>query len=158
MIKTLSPYYITIPLVSPSNSLVCNSYILSLYIWGGSKAAVPATATYTISRINQEAAAGNDRVNIARIVNDFIEIELAPSVVTSIENGDNQRWVKWFIVYDVAAGVEQLGVTTLATKGYGYFLEGENPQIPANKILIQGDEFKVNRNGLFCYPFKIDEV
>ena len=37
MIKTLSPYYINIPFVSPLTSLVCTSYTLKIYIWKGLK-------------------------------------------------------------------------------------------------------------------------
>jgi hypothetical protein len=44
------------------------------------------------------------------------------------------------------------------TAGYGFGMDGENSQIPANNILMQGTEFKVNRNGFFVFPFLIEEA
>jgi hypothetical protein len=41
----------------------------------------------------------------------------------------------------------QLQFVELAVRGYGYFMDGENPTTPINKVLLEGNEFKVNRNG-----------
>jgi hypothetical protein len=44
------------------------------------------------------------------------------------------------------------------TSGYGYAMEGINPQIPSNNILLNGTEFKVSRSGKFVFPILIEEA
>ncbi len=158
MIKTLSPYYYSVPLVNPNTSVVCNTYTLKLYVWNGLKSAIPILADYESTKINAAASNTTDKIDIARLVNDFITFDCSQSVVTSLEDGNNQVWVKVEVYYDDQPTIAQLQMITLATKGYGYFMEGENPQIPANKILLEGDEFKVNRGGAFVLPILLDEV
>lgn len=162
MIKTLSPYYVSVPLISPNSSEICSQYTIKIYIWSGNKSAVPSEATYEKTKINAAGLDTTDKVNIARIVNDFIDFTCTQSIVTSLEDGNNQSWVKLEVYYATTDesddDLAQLVQTVLATKGYGYFLEGENPQIPANKILLEGDEFKVNRTGFFVLPIYADEV
>jgi len=157
MIKTLSPHYISIPRVNPNTSVICGSYTFRLYVWSGNKTAVPSTPDYEITRINAAASNQTDKVDISRIVNDFIEFNCVQSTVTSLENGDNQYWVKTEVIYDDQPLVKQLKTINIALKGYGYFMEGENPQIPVNKILLEGDEFKVSRDGYFVLPIMMDE-
>lgn len=157
MIKTLTPYYITIPRVNPSTSVTCGSYTFELYVWMGNKSAIPSTPDYGKTRINASNTTNSDIVDISKIVNSFIEFDIAQSLVTSLEFGNNQYWVMTKVYYDDQPTVAQLENIELATRGYGYFLEGQNPQIPANKILLEGDNFKVNRNGLFVLPILMDE-
>jgi len=158
MIKTLSPHYISIPRVNPNTSVICGSYTFRLYVWSGNKTAVPSTPDYEITRINAAASDQTDKVDISRIVNDFIEFNCVQSTVTSLENGDNQYWVKTEVYYDDEPMIAQLEAISLALKGYGYFMEGENPQIPVNNILLEGDEFKVSRDGYFVLPILLDEI
>jgi len=156
MIKTLSPYYIFIPRVNPNTSIVCGSYTLKLYVWQGNKTAVPSTPDYEITKINASNSNQTDKVDIARIVNDFIDFNCVQSTVTSLENGDNQYWTKTEVYYDDQPLVAQNKNILLSMKGYGYFMEGQNPQIPNNKILLEGDEFKVSRSGYFVLPIMMD--
>lgn len=158
MIKTLSPYYISIPLVNPNSLVVCQSYTINLFIWSGNKTSVPSVPDYEITKINAAASNGTDKIDIARIVNDFIDFNCIQSTVTSLENGLNQVWVKFVAYYNDEPTLAQLVTTQIATKGYGYFMEGENPQIPTNKILLEGDEFKVSRNGFFVLPIMMNET
>ena len=157
MIKTLIPYYYSVPLVNPNTSIVCNSYVFKIYVWNGLKTAVPSTRDYQITKINAAASNTTDKINVSRIVNDFIDFNCVQSLSTSLENGNNQVWVKMEVYYDDQPTLPQLQDTQLALKGYGFFMEGENPQPPANKILLQGDEFKVNRNGTFVLPILLSE-
>ncbi len=156
-IKTLSPHYLGIPLTSPLTGTVCNSYELRIFIWEGSKTAVPAEPAYVMTKINAAGSSGPDKVNIARIVNDFIEFECLPKAQTLLADGNNQVWVKYVCYYDDQPATPALQEVQLAIKGYGYFTEGENPQLPANKILLTGDEFKVSRGGRFLLPIMVDE-
>jgi len=158
MIKTLTPYYVTVPLINPNSSVVCNSYTIKLFIWKGNKTAVPSVASYEKTKVNAALSDGDDKINIARLINDFIDFECVPSFITSLEDSNNQVWVKFVCYYDDEPELPQLTFIELAVRGYGYFLEGENPLTPANKILLEGTEFKVNRNGLFVMGIELDET
>lgn len=152
MIKSLSPYYLNIPWVSPLTSTVCVAYTLRVYVWDGLKASVPATASYTMTKPNLATSSGTDKLDISQLINDYIDFE---------PNGNNQRWVKTTVVYTTTdeddLDVVQLPSTNLMLQGYGTGLDGENSQPPANRILISGDEFKVFRNGYFNLPVIISE-
>lgn len=156
-IKTLSPYYVLVPLTNPLSGVVCNSYVANIYIWNGSKVAAPSTPSYTMTKVNASASSGNDSLNISRIVNDFIEFDFEHNYNTQLRDGKNQVWVKIECLYDDFPDVPGLAQVHLATKGYGYFMEGSNPQLPTNKVLLTGDEFKVSRNGLFVLPLLAKE-
>lgn len=156
-IKTLSPYYLSIPLTNPLTGVVCEEYTIKLYIWKGSKTAVPAEPEYDITKVNAAMSNGTDKVNIARIVNDFIEFDITPQATTGIQASQNQVWVKYEVYYNDLLDVASVVGVQLAVKGYGFFLEGNNPQLPTNKVLISGDEFKVNRDGMFIVPLLASE-
>jgi len=158
MIKTLSPHYLEIPFVNPTSLVVCEKFVLKIYIWDGAKDAVPATSSYQMTKINAVASDGVDRINISRIINDFIDFNITVSSTTSLEDGNNQVWVKTEVYYSDMPTIAQEQSIQLAVKGYGYFQEGENPSTPVNKILLTGDEFKVNRDGFFVLPFLLDET
>lgn len=162
MIKSLSSYYITVPFVSPLTSATCTSYTVKLYVWSGEKASVPATSDYEITKINLTSSIGDDKLNIARLLNDFIEFNPNINVVTGLISANNQKWCRWEVYYttdDVADdGVAQLGTTDLLLKGYGYGNEGENPQTPTNRLLIPVGRYKVNRNSIFTAPIKLEEI
>jgi hypothetical protein len=162
MIKTLSPYYINIPFVSPLTGATALSYTLNIFIWNGLKFEKPSTATYQITKANPTASTDLDKINIARLINDFIEFNPTKSTTTELVNGNNQIWVATEVTYitdnEDDNDVLQLIEVNLALKGYGYGLSGENPQHPTNKILIPIEDYKVNRNGFFNVPILIDET
>lgn len=158
MIKTLSPHYIYIPLTNPTSEVVCDNYTLKIYIWDGLKNAVPTTPTYTSTKINASGIDGVESVNISRLVNDYINFYFSAPTSTSLEDAGNQVWVKTEVYYNDQPTLAQNQSVQLAVKGYGYFQEGNNPQLPTNKILLTGDEFKVNRNGFFVLPILLDET
>lgn len=161
MIKSLSPYYINIPFVSPLTGATAISYTLNLFVWNGIKTTPPSEAQYRITKTNPTASDGVDKINISNLINDFIEFTPNKSTTTELNNGNNQVWVRQEVEYltedEDDNGVLQLAETNLCLKGYGYGLSGENPQPPVNKILIPILEYKVNRNGVFNIPILIDE-
>lgn len=152
MIKSLSPFYLNIPWVSPLTSVICTAYTLRVYVWDGLKLSPPATASYTMTKTNLATSSGTDKVDISQLINDYIDFE---------PNGNNQRWVKTTVVYTTTdeddLDVVQLPVTNLMLQGYGGGLDGENSQPPTNKILISGTDFNVFRNGYFNFPLTISE-
>lgn len=160
MIKSLSPYYLTIPFIAPISGLTCSSYTLQIFVWNGIKNIVPSNFSYEITKDNVTESTGNDRIDISLIVNDFIDFMAFDTVDTELIDGINQYWVKTQILYtttDEDDYVPNYETTTLMTAGYGYGMDGENSQIPANNILLTGTEFKVNRGGFFVFPFLIEE-
>jgi len=161
MIKSLSPYYVNIPFVSPLTGATAISYTLNLFIWNGAKNDPPAEPQYQITKTNPTSSTGTDKINIARLVNDYINFIPNKSSVTELNDGNNQVWVRQEVEYTTSDeddnGVLQLAETVLCLKGYGYGLDGENSQPPTNKILIPIQDYKVNRNGFFNVPILIDE-
>lgn len=164
MIKTLSPYYLTIPFVDPITTDTSLSYTLKLYVWDGDKDTPPVTESYSVTKNNPTASTGSDKVNIARLLNDFIDFMPATGTSTSLIDGDNQRWCKITLTYTTlidniaTLGAEQAVSTELVLKGYSYGMDGENAQPPTSRVLMSGVEFKVNRTGVFNVPIKILEV
>jgi len=162
MIKTLSPYYVTIPWLSPLTSLTATQYTIELYIWNGSKDVIPAEPSYQITKTNPEALVGDDKIEISRLVNSFITFTPTLGVVNNITSGDNQLWVKQSVFYTTSNPTEattpQLESTIIALKGWGYGIGGENQDVPTDKVLMQGREFKVSQNSKFIVPIRIDET
>lgn len=116
MIKSNSPYYITTPLVSVASGLTCQNYKLSVSVWDGLKSSPPATATYTTTKNNSTASTGSDRINIARIVNDYIDFAPQKTTTTSVINGNNQRWVKTSVIYNkLLVALPQITTLTVVT-------------------------------------------
>jgi len=124
--------------------------------------AVPTTPTYEITKLNFETSTGNDRVNISRLVNDYIEFMPVVSATTGTINAVNQVWCKTAVEYTTTdnadTGVEQEETTQLVLKGYGSGMDGENPQPRTDKILIDGDLFRIGRNSKFQIPLLLDAV
>lgn len=152
MIKTNSPYYVNIPLgVDPTPF---DYYISYIYIWSGLQSAKPVTPEYQQTRQNPAGSVLFDKVNISNLVNDFIEFQPQSNATTALIDGVNQVWVSVEyegFISDVSQGLNVLLLDS-ATSGYTYGLDGENATVPTNKILLYGDEFKVNRDSGFILP------
>jgi hypothetical protein len=160
MIKTLSPYYVTVPFVSPLTSLVCTSYTLRIFVWNGSKNATPNESTYEITKKNPAGSNANDVIDIARLINDFVIFKAQQGTGVELVNGNNNYWVKTEVLYTTSEPqdyIPQLVTIQLLFRGYGYGMEGMNPQTPADKLLLTGREFKVNRKGVFSMGIMTNE-
>ena len=152
MIKTNSPYYVSMPL--GSLGVPYDYYISYIYIWNGLNSARPLLPEYQQTRQNPSGSVGVDKINISNLVNDFIDFQPQSNNTTGLIDGINQVWfavdVEGFI-NDVSQGVDGIIIDS-ATSGYTYGIEGENATVPTNKILLYGDEFKVNRDSGFILP------
>ena len=162
MIKSLSPYYIDTPWLSPLTNELCTSYTLDVFVWNGGKGNSGNIPTYSITKDNLENSIGVDRVNISRLVNDFLYINPVSTNTTDNINGNNQIWVKTQVIYTTSnnadTGAIQNTSVQLLLKGYGYGMDGENSQPPSDKIYLTGREFDVYRNSSFSLPVLADEV
>lgn len=156
MKKALSPYYKTIPFVSPLTGATCTSYTLNVYVWAGLEASVPVTNSYSFTKSNPTASVLSDKVNLSGIIESLITVVPIKSSITSLLDSTNQRWVKTEVIYTTADplddDVKQLETTELFCRGYAYGDEGENTDTPTNKILAPNIEYKVFRGGFFCLP------
>jgi len=160
MIKTLSPYYLSVPFVNPQTSVTSTYYTLSIHVWDGDLSAPPATPNYVITKQNPTGSTGNDEINIARILNSLIEFNPVKGTATSLLDGNNQKWIRTAVRYsDTPELLYSVSVmTTFLIRGYSYGNEGQNAQPPTNKIMMEGNEFNVNRKGVFCIPILLDTI
>ena len=158
MIKTLSTYFLYIPFTNPTTLLVPLEYRVKLYIWQGSKTSVPALPIYTFTNPNPTLSNGIDRIDISRVINDFFEFGLTvPAVFNTLQNGNNQAWVNWEILYGDTPTVISIQETNFAVKGYGFYQEGLNPQLPSNRILVDNNDFNISYDSIFVLPILLDE-
>ena len=157
MIRSLSPYYASVPWVSPATGDTSTSYTLSVYVWSGDKATPPAQPEYTFTKNNSAQSTGTDTtIDIARIISDFI----TPTPVAGSVSGDydtnTAQWVKFSYTYITTVGSEPVpqGVTTkLFSIGYSYGNEGGNVETISNNKLFNVSEFKANRGSVYSVPF-----
>ena len=162
MVRALSPYYVTTPFVSPASGDTCTDYTLYIFLWDGAKASVPGTATYERTKPNPTGSTGSDKINIARLIADYIDFTPQEGSGTGEIFGNNQWWVYTEVTYTTVtasdATTPQLGSTKLFARGYSYGIEGENIETVTNNIMMQGTEFKVSRTGVFVVPVIVDEA
>ena len=162
MIKSLSPYYLTIPFVSTNTGLTCTDFTLSIWVWDGVKATPPVTAEYTKTIPNPTGSTGDSEINIARLIADFIEFAPQKNSSTGVINGNNNQWVKTSVVYSTTnpadATTPQEVDTSLMSLGYSYGYEGENITTITDDTLLTPQDYKVNRSGVFVVPIIISET
>jgi len=158
MIKSLSPYYVSTPWVNPLGGAVAGeSFTISIFIWDGLKAAVPVTAEYTKTIENpQTLITGNSKIDIARLISDFIEFAPQGSGASGVIDGNNNQWVKTQVFYENDATVQQ-EVVSLFGLGWTFGNAGENITTITNDILLTTQDYKVDRAGVFVVPVLIDE-
>ena len=163
MIRSLSPYYISVPWVSPASGLTCTSYTVSIYIWNGLKASVPVSANIPITKPNALLSTGTDEtIDIARLIADFVDVNPIDNVGTGALSTQASYWVKWeytYVTTDPTDATTPQGETIkLFSRGLTYGMEGRNIETITNNVLFQGDEFKANRAGVYCLPFITSET
>jgi hypothetical protein len=164
MIKTLSTHNLIIPFFSPLTGLICSEYKLEIFIYDEGVANVSSQPAYTITKKNVTGSSGIDKIDISKLVNDFIEFTpgYTTGSVPSAYYESNQVWVKTRVFYkttnEAEADTPQLVNSQLAVKGYGYYQDGENPQIPNDKILLTGREFKIGRGSVFNLPVLANQI
>jgi len=162
MIKTRSTHNINTSFVSPLSGVTCTSYKIQIFVWNGAKTNAPVAPTFEVTKENPTSSTGIDKINIARLLNDFIDFNARRGTTTEEISGNNQLWVKHNVLY-TTTDVDDLNVpqniaVELVIRGYGYAMEGENPTTPTDKLLIEGREFNVGRNSFFSVPILIDEI
>lgn len=161
MILTKSPYYLTIPWMSPSSSTVPSKYVLQIYVWNGLKTSVPASPNYEEENKNPLSLTGNIDINISPYINDILTVGLTKGTTTGVLDGDCAVWVKTQVIYylGTVAQSPEFVTTTLAVKGYGYGIEGKNSTLPLQRYLLaDGSNVNVSDTSQFSLAFKASET
>jgi len=150
MIKSNSPFYISTPYVSQASGLTSQNYQLSVWVWNGLKSAPPTDASYTTTKNNPTSSIGFDKINIARLVNDFIEFDPKKTNTTSVLDGNNQQWVKTSVIYNnLLVALPQITILTVLTPAYVFggscflTLNGVQSQIPLITITSNGNASEI---------------
>ena len=160
MIKTLSPYYITIPWVAPISSEVGTSVIVQIFVWNGSKSTPPTNATYEVIKDNATESTDAFKLNIANWISDFITLTQQEGATTEVIDGNNQYWVKWLTYYETSETNDLTVASNINTKlfsrGYSYGMDGENVEL-ATGFLMPTIEYKVSKNSVFSIPYLMTE-
>lgn len=158
MIKTRSNYYISVPWIHPTDLDIQENYTLKVFVWSGDVASVPGSEEYEIKKYNATTSNGTEKVNIGRLLNDYIEFSTIRSSSTQLlDNGTNSMFYKVEVFYedDVSPEITETG---LFIQGYGRGNEGENPQPPTNKVYIPNREYKVGTETVFTIPVETDST
>lgn len=160
MIRSLSPYYITIPWVSPLNDETATSVLIKIYVWDGLKNSVPEASTYEVTKENALSSTDSFKLNIANWISDFIDIQKQSINTTTLINGNNQQWVKWEVYHytedDTYNDTPSVETVKLFSRGYNYGMSGENAEAVLG-FLTPLNEYKVSGDSVFSIPYLIDE-
>ena len=151
---TRSPHYINIPFIFNTTTKAT----ISLFIWDGDLTAVPATATYTLTKVRPSI----DYAEFNSDISDEIRADLNPipnintTSPTQVLDGSTNgaKWVKYSVVYtDPVNIIADIEGTFSAVDGFGYYADGVNPGKPANDVLTSVAYRKVDRNAPILFPF-----
>lgn len=159
MILTRSPYYKNIPWLKPSDGIKADKYTLELWIWTGDRVTnIPNEATYRIKKDNIEDSSDIDKVDIARLIEDYIDNTLIDVTTTGVNDGNCAVWVRHLVYYTTDTNISlELDITEAATKGYGYGYEGENYSSPM-ALLTDSIEIDAERESVVFVPINREQV
>jgi hypothetical protein len=133
--------------------------IIDVTIWSGDLDDMPATVTYSLTRLRPTADAVTLDTNLSEIIRS--QLTPVPNIVTAapsqLVDSDSES-VKW-IYYNVSftnptVAVPNIEGTFSALDGYGYYNQNANPSKPTNKILLSNiGTKKIASNGVILIPF-----
>lgn len=161
MIKCLSPHYISTNFFSSIWNEVSLRYRLEIYIWDGDKEEIPTNPNYEVTINNVENTNSTSKIDIARLITDFINFKPITSNTTKLLPSPNQVWVKTQVFYtnqnNVESSIPENENIDIAVRGYGYGMDGENPDVPVNKFLLPMLDYTMPRGSRFVVPIKLVE-
>jgi len=164
MIRANSPYYVSVPWISPASGLTATSYTLNIFVWNGDKTSPPSEPEYAITKTNSTTPLqeGTDStINISRLIVDFIDVTAVGGASSGVYGTTSAQWVKWNYTYVTSGGIEgtpQGDTTKLFSRGYSYGNEGANIETITNNRLFNGSEFKAYRESKYSLPIKVSET
>jgi len=137
-----SPFYIT-----ATGAAEIISAELKVFIWSGSTASKPASATYIITKNALSASSTNIIFEVSELVRDFFEHN-RNAYIDALNTFSDALWVETelTVVQSTDPQPSVINDIYLAVDGYGDFINGVNPQgsnIIVNKINILEGESKL---------------
>jgi hypothetical protein len=151
---TRSPYYVT----TPFNFVTTTKATMSLYVWDGDLTVVPATVSYTVTKIRPTSDYAEFNTDISKLIREsfdvkpVLDITTSPKIVDSLD--DNVKWVKYTVAYtDPSEIIPDIEGTLSALDGYGYMQQGVNPGVPTSDALTTATMRKVSRDGFIIFPY-----
>ncbi len=149
---TRSPYYIKIPWYYPTSADIRTYYTIKLFVWSGDIDSVPATPEYEIRKDNVVNSVGVEKIDIGRLLNDFIDFTPSRNTGTQIYNANtNCKCYRAEIYYETLTK-PQIIREGVFMQGYGYGYEGENAKPPADRVYLLNREYNVGQNTVFVIP------
>lgn len=153
---TRSPYYITIPWYYPTSADIKTYYTIKLFVWSGDVTSVPATPEYEIRKDNVVNSGGVEKIDIGRLLNDFIDFTPSRNTGTQIYNANtNSKFYRAEIYYEELT-TPQIIRQGVFMQGYAYGYEGQNKQPPADRVYLLNREYNVGKNTVFVIPVETE--
>jgi hypothetical protein len=124
MINARSPYIIEIDELNQTGSKI------NIYLWNGTGSA-PAQPQYTLSKPIPASNNTQTTYDVSPYIREYITFASFPNVYNSISNTNTSQWCNVKIErFKLVGGVYSLvsDFTTKAFDGYGFYLDGSNPQ------------------------------
>jgi hypothetical protein len=151
---TRSPHYINTPFIYETTTKAT----FNLYIWSGDLTSVPASPTYTLTKVRPTTDYSEFNTDISKILGELLDgkptIDLALTSQIVDSTNPELKWLKYIVSFtDPVEAIADIEGTLIASEGFGYFEEGINPTKPSNGILTSCDYRKVSRDGFILLPF-----
>lgn len=153
MIKTRSPYYITAPLTNSNTTAVT----LTIKVNSQTENTSLSAPDYSVTKNRPSINASYLDFEISNIIRDKFEHKPIYNTSTGLLNSEqlNVLQLNYSLSY-TGSGGDLSVLNSDVLDGYGYFLEGINPQVPTNKFLLSNDYYLINKNGYFNVPIYND--
>ena len=153
-ILTRSPHYINTPFFSETTE----SATFDVYIWSGDLASIPATPTYTFTKVRPSVDYLQFNSNISSIVDESLDGLLTINTTLPAQivdtNNNEVKWIKWVVSYnDPLENIPNIESILIGTEGFGYYSEGVNPTKKSTDVLTSCDYRKVSRDGIVVLAF-----
>lgn len=130
-----SPFYIT-----ATGTTVIIAATLEVFIWNGDEITdKPGAATYTLTKVPNNASDTNIVFEISQLIRDFLE-NAADNYTATAADLKGAFWVETSLVVNQSTGGVQAAIEErrISIDGYGYFEDGINPDT-SNFALVDND-------------------
>lgn len=161
-----SPFYIT-----ATGTAAIVSATLEVFIWNGDETTEkPGSATYTLTKVPNNAADTNIVFEISQLIRDFLQ-NASDNYTATPSDLKGAFWVETSLVVNQTTGGVQPAVEErrISIDGYGYFEDGVNPDtsnfaLVDNNTIITLDDgstripLYVNTDGTYKVEYILDSV
>jgi hypothetical protein len=156
-----SPHYVS----TNFNFETTTKATIDVTIWSGDLSTIPATPTYTLTRLKPIISAITLDTNLSEIIRSQLIPEpniggaLPLSAAQLLDSETSAvKWVYYNVTFtDNVEIIPNIEGTFSALDGYGYYNQNANPGKPSNRILSSNiGSRKVDRNGIILIPFVND--